>query len=207
MKKIVLASNNFKKIKEIKEILNESNYQIYSLKDMNIDIDIEEDGLTFEENAKKKAIEIYKYLSSNNKGEFIVISDDSGLEVDCLNGAPGVYSARYAGEDATDADRCNKILSELDGVDISMRSARFACALYCIMDDETEYSVLGTMNGFIGTEPMGDNGFGYDPIFYYPPLGKTTAELTPEEKNEVSHRANALKLFYEKMKEAGYADK
>ena len=185
--KLVVATNNQGKVREFRQLLEPLGFEPVSLKDEGIEIDITEDGETFAENAHIKAQAVYEICKCP------VLADDSGLEIEFLGGAPGIYSARYAGEDATDADRCNKILSELDGVDISMRSARFACALYCIMDDETEYSVLGTMNGFIGTEPMGDNGFGYDPIFL---VGeRTSAEMSPAEKDAVSHRGNALKLF------------
>lgn len=197
MKKIVLASNNLKKIKEIKEILNESNYQIYSLKDMNIDINIEEDGLTFEENAKKKAIEIYKYLSSNNKGEFIVISDDSGLEVDCLNGAPGVYSARYAGEHGNDYKNNIKLLEEMKLFKGEERSAKFVCVMAVVFPDGSFKTVRGEVKGYILEELKIEGGFGYDPLFFYEGFNKTFAEASLEEKNKISHRGNALKMLKE----------
>ena len=188
--KLVVATNNQGKVREFRQLLEPLGFEPVSLKDEGIEIDITEDGETFAENAHIKAQAVYEICKCP------VLADDSGLEIEFLGGAPGIYSARYAGEDATDADRCNKILSELDGVDISMRSARFACALYCIMDDETEYSVLGTMNGFIVTEPMGNNGFGYDPIFMIDEE-TSVAMISDEEKNKISHRAQAMKKLAE----------
>ena len=188
--KLVVATNNQGKVKEFRQLLEPLGFEPVSLKDEGIEIDVTEDGETFAENAHIKAQAVYEICKCP------VLADDSGLEIEFLGGAPGIYSARYAGEDATDADRCNKILSELDGVDISMRSARFACALYFIVDDETEYSVLGTMNGFIGTEPMGDNGFGYDPIFMIDEE-TSVAMISDEEKNKISHRAQAMKKLAE----------
>ena len=191
--KLVVATNNQGKVKEFKQLLEPLGFEPVSLKDEGIMIDIAEDGETFAENAHIKAQAVYEICKCP------VLADDSGLEIEFLGGAPGIYSARYAGEDATDADRCNKILSELDGVDISMRSARFACALYCIIDEETEYSVLGTMNGFIGTEPMGENGFGYDPIFMIDEE-TSVAMISDDEKNKISHRAEAMRKLAEILK-------
>ncbi len=191
--KIIIATNNQGKVREFKQMLEPLGYEPVSLKDEGIVIDVDEDGETFAENAHIKAQAVYDLCHCP------VLADDSGLEIDFLNGAPGIYSARYAGEDATDKDRCDKILSELEGVDIPLRTARFACALYCIIDDETEYSVLGTFNGFIGTEPMGDNGFGYDPIFMVDE-NTSVAMLTDEEKNKISHRAEAMRKLAEALK-------
>ena len=191
--KLVVATNNQGKVKEFRQLLEPLGFEPVSLKEEGIAIDITEDGETFAENAHIKAQAIYEICKCP------VLADDSGLEIEFLGGAPGIYSARYAGEDATDADRCNKILSELEGVDISMRSARFACALYCIIDNETEYSVLGTMEGFIGTEPMGENGFGYDPIFMIDEE-TSVAMISDEEKNKISHRAQAMKKLAEVLK-------
>ncbi len=184
--KIIIATNNQGKVKEFRQMLEPLGYEPVSLKEAGIDIDIVEDGETFAENAHIKAQAIYEICHCP------VLADDSGLEIDFLGGAPGIYSARYAGEDATDEDRINKILSELEGVDTALRTARFACALYCIIDDETEYSVLGTFSGFIGTEPMGENGFGYDPIFMVDEE-TSVAMLSDEEKNKISHRAEAMR--------------
>ncbi len=191
--KLVVATNNQGKVKEFRQLLEPLGFDPVSLKDEGIVIDVAEDGETFAENAHIKAQAVYEICKCP------VLADDSGLEIEFLGGAPGIYSARYAGEDATDADRCNKILSELDGVDVSMRSARFACALYCIIDDDTEYSVLGTMDGFIGTEPMGENGFGYDPIFMIDEE-TSVAMISDEEKNKISHRAEAMRKLAEVLK-------
>ena len=192
MKKIILASNNQKKIKEIKEILNGLQYEVYSLNDMNIDIDVEEDGITFEENAEKKATEIYKYLKAKGEDDFIVLSDDSGLEVDCLNGAPGVYSARYSGVHGDDRKNNEKLLEELKGVPLEKRKAKFVCQI-SIIDCSGKYeSIRGEAQGIILNKLNGIDGFGYDPLFYYEPLKKTFAELSMEEKNSVSHRGAAL---------------
>ncbi len=183
--KLVVATNNQGKVREFKRILSPLGFEPVSLKDENIRVEVSEDGDTFAENAHLKAEAVYKLCRCP------VVADDSGLEVDFLGGAPGIYSARYAGENADDRQRCEKILSELDGADESLRGARFVCALYCIIDDETEYSVLGTLDGVIGTEPRGENGFGYDPIFY---VGeKSLAEMDEDEKNKISHRADALR--------------
>ena len=184
--KLVIATNNQGKVREIKEMLEPLGYEPVSLKDEGISIEVNEDGDTFEENAHLKAKAVYEICHCP------VIADDSGLEVDFLDGAPGIYSARYAGEGATDEQRVRKILDELDGVDESMRTARFVCALYCILDDDTEYSVRGTLEGHIGEEPMGSNGFGYDPIFMVDE-DTSVAMLPAEEKNRISHRASAIK--------------
>ena len=185
--KVILASNNKHKLEEIKKILTPLGYEVVSQAEAGVDIDVEETGTTFEENAALKAKAVYD-LTGN-----AVISDDSGLEVDYLNGAPGVYSHRYAGENATDADRCAKLLSELNGVETAKRTARFVCVL-CFIDDKGEKLVIrGTVEGIIGTEPKGENGFGYDPVFMYG--DRSFAELSAEEKNTVSHRADALRKF------------
>ena len=184
--KIIIATNNQGKVREFKAMLTPLGYEPVSLKDAGIVAEVVEDGETFEENAHKKARAIYELCGCP------VIADDSGLQVDFLDGAPGIFSARYAGEDATDKERCLKILSELEGVDEGMRSARFMCALYCIIDEEKEFSVTGTLEGFIGTEMRGENGFGYDPIFMVDEE-RSLAEMSAEEKNGISHRAAALK--------------
>lgn len=191
--KIVIATNNQGKVKEFKQMLEPLGYEPVSLRDEGIEIEVQEDGETFAENAHIKAQAVYDICHCP------VLADDSGLEIEFLGGAPGIYSARYAGEDATDKERCDKILSELEGVDESLRGARFACAIYCILDEEHEYSVLGTFNGFIGTEPMGENGFGYDPIFMVDEK-TSVAMLDDEEKNKISHRAVALQKLVEILK-------
>jgi XTP/dITP diphosphohydrolase len=193
MKRIILASNNLKKIKEIKEILKGYPYEIYSLKDMDIDIDVEEDGLTFEENAKKKAVEIHQYLVNKGESNFIVLSDDSGLEVDCLNGEPGVYSARYAGEHGNDYKNNLKLLQEMKDFKGDERSARFVCVIAVVFEDGNVKTVRGEVEGYIIEEIKTEGGFGYDPLFFYKGFNKTFGEATPEEKNAISHRGNALK--------------
>lgn len=197
MKKIILASNNLKKIKEIKEILKGLPYEVYSLKDMNIDIEVEEDGLTFEENAKKKAKEIHEYLLNKKNSDFIVLSDHSGLEVDCLNGAPGIYSARYAGEHGNDYNNNVKLLEDMKAFKGDDRSARFVCVIAVVFEDGNVKTVRGEVEGRIIEELKTEGGFGYDPLFFYNGFNKTFGEATPEEKNEISHRGNALKKLKE----------
>lgn len=194
MNKIILATTNKGKLAEFREMLSPLGYDVQSLADAGIEADITEDGETFEENAHIKARAIYDMCGVP------VIADDSGLEVDFLDGAPGIFSARYAGENATDKDRCNKILEEMQIAERPLRTARFICALYYIKDDETEYCVKGTLEGFIGTEPMGENGFGYDPIFMVDDE-TSIAMLSAEEKNKISHRADALNKLKEILAE------
>lgn len=201
MKRLVIASNNEGKIKEIKKILNDINVEVLSLKDIGLDIDVEEDGLTFEDNAKKKSVEIYKELIKRGQSDFIVMSDDSGLEVDYLNGEPGVFSARYAGEHGNDKKNNKKLLLNLSGVDYKNRNARFVCQL-AIVNDKNEYrSVKGTVDGYILEEEKGHGGFGYDPLFFYEPLNKSFGELSMEEKNKISHRGVALQKFRKVIEE------
>lgn len=195
MKKLVLASNNKKKIKEMKEILKEISIEVRSLEDENIDIDVVEDGKTFEDNAKKKAKEIYKFLLKRGDQDFIVLADDSGLAVDYLNGEPGIYSARYAGVHGNDAKNNEKLLNNLNGVEKKDRTAKFVCQLAVFTDQGEYYKVTGEVKGHIIEELKGEGGFGYDPLFFYEPLNKTFAELTADEKNKISHRGLALKEF------------
>ena len=201
MKKLVVASNNAGKIKEIKRILSDINIEVVSLKDIGLDIDVEEDGLTFEDNARKKCTEIYKELVKRGENNFIVMSDDSGLEVEYLNNEPGVFSARYAGEHGNDKKNNEKLLLNLKGVDYKNRKARFVCQL-AIINYKNEYkSIRGTVEGYILENEKGNEGFGYDPLFFYEPLNKSFAELTLEEKNKISHRGLALKKFREIIEE------
>ena len=201
MKKLVIASNNEGKIKEIKRILKELPLEVLSLRDMGIDIDVEEDGLTFEENAKKKSVEIYKELIRRENKDFIVMSDDSGLEVDYLKGEPGVFSARYAGEHGNDKKNNEKLLLNLKGVKEEDRKARFVCQL-ALINDKNEYrGIRGTVDGYILESEKGDGGFGYDPLFLFKPLNKSFGELTMEEKNKISHRGVALEEAKEVLKE------
>ncbi|MBS5308702.1 XTP/dITP diphosphatase [Clostridium sp.] len=201
MKKLIIASNNQGKINEIKKVLNDMPINVFSLKDIGLDIDVEEDGITFEENAKKKSEEIYKELIKRGESNFIVMSDDSGLEVEYLNGKPGVYSARYAGEHGNDKKNNEKLLLNLKGVSYDNRNARFVCQLALINDKNIYKSVTGTVNGYILEEERGRDGFGYDPLFLYEPFNKTFAELTIEEKNDISHRGIALKKISAVIKE------
>lgn len=172
MKKLILASNNKKKIKEMKEILKEIDIEVRSLEDERIDIDVVEDGKTFEENAKKKAKEIYEYLLERKDSNFIVLADDSGLEVNYLNGEPGIYSARYAGEHGNDSKNNEKLLNKLKGVLKSNRGAKFICQLAMFTDKGEYFKVTGEVEGYIIEELHGDGGFGYDPLFFYEPLDK-----------------------------------
>lgn len=189
--RIIAATQNKGKIKEIQDIFGGLGFSVISQKEAGIDIDVEETGKTFEENALIKARAIFNLCHET------VVSDDSGLCVESLNGAPGVYSARYAGEGASDADRINKLLGELEGKD--NRSAKFVSAVAMILKDGREITASGEVEGEITKEPSGDNGFGYDPVFYSYELKKTFGEAGSSEKNEISHRARALKKLYEKV--------
>ena len=193
MKRLILASNNKKKIKEMKEILKELNIEVKSLENENINIDVVEDGKTFEENAKKKAKEIYEFLLKRGDKNFIVLADDSGLTVEYLNGEPGIYSARYAGEHGNDKKNNEKLLKNLRGVHKENRGAKFICQLALFTERGEYFKVTGDVKGYIIEELHGEGGFGYDPLFFYEPLNKTFAQLTSEEKNQISHRGVALK--------------
>lgn len=190
--KIFLATGNKHKIKEIEKIFKMDNVEIFSIKD-GIEIpEVEEDGLTFEENSKKKALEIAKFTN------MITIADDSGLCVDALDGAPGVYSARYAGEHGNDLDNNKKLVEELQGIE--NRKARFVCVITLAKPTGETYSFRGEVEGDIIDTPIGDEGFGYDPHFFMKEYGKTLAEI-PEIKNKISHRANALAKLKESLDE------
>ena len=194
MKKIIFATGNEDKMKEIRMILADSGYEILSMKQAGIDIDIVEDGKTFEENAIIKATAISKVKEAEG---CIVLADDSGLEIDYLGGEPGIYSARYEGVDTPYEIKNRIILDRLKDVPDEERTARFVCAIAIAYPDGKVDTRRGTIEGRIAYEPAGKNGFGYDPIFYVPELKKTTAELDPEEKNKLSHRGNALRLIRE----------
>lgn len=191
MKSIILASNNKDKVKEVKEILK--GYDIISMKEAGIDVDIEENGTTFEENALIKARAIMKLTGQ------ITMADDSGLEIDYLNKAPGVYSARFMGHDTSYDIKNKALIQKLEGVKESDRSGRFVCAIAVCFPDGREIVKRGTMEGLIAEEIKGDNGFGYDPIVYLLEYGKTSGELAPEEKNKISHRGKALALIKEEL--------
>lgn len=191
MKRLIFATGNEHKMIEIREILGELPVEILSMKEAGIEADIVENGNTFEENALIKAKEVCKLA-----GE-MVLADDSGLEIDYLNGEPGIYSARYMGEDTSYRIKNQNLIDRLAGVPDEKRTARFVCAIAAVFPDGRSFVVRGTIEGMIGYEERGENGFGYDPIFYLPERGVSTAELPPEEKNSISHRGNALR----KMKE------
>lgn len=191
MEKIIFATKNQGKLKEIREIMKDLDFEIISMEEAGIDIDILEDGTTFEENATKKATEIMRLTNC------ITMSDDSGLEIDAMDKAPGVYSARFMGEDTPYEKRFERILSNLYGVDDAERSARFISCIVAIFPDGRKFVTQGTIEGLIGWEAKGDFGFGYDPIFYIPEKGRYMAQLSADEKNSMSHRGKAL----EKMKE------
>ena len=193
-KRIVFATGNAGKMREIREILSDLELEVVSMKEIGIDIPIEEDGITFEENALIKARAV-----AGQCGE-IVLADDSGLEVDYLNGDPGIYSARYMGEETPYSIKNAAIIERLAGVPDEKRTARFVCAIAAVFPDGQELVTLGEIQGRIDYEEKGKNGFGYDPIFYVPEFGKTTAELTDEEKNSISHRGRALRKMKEKLR-------
>lgn len=197
MKRIVFATGNAHKMKEIRMILADLGMEICSMKEVGIDIDIVEDGTTFEENAMIKAEAIAECLPND-----IVMADDSGLEIDYLNKEPGIYSARYMGEDTSYDIKNQALLDRLDGVPDERRTARFVCALAAVFPDGSKEVVRGTVEGRIGYEIAGAHGFGYDPIFYLPEYGCTAAELAPEKKNEMSHRGNALRMMRRLMEAA-----
>lgn len=190
--KVIFATGNANKMREIREILGDENYDILSMKEAGIDVDIVEDGTTFEENSLIKARAISKEVPAA-----IVLADDSGLEIDALNKEPGIYSARYMGEDTSYDIKNANLISRLDGVEKEGRSARFVCAVSAVFPDSYEEVVRGTIEGYIGWEPMGENGFGYDPIFYVWDKDVSTAALSPEEKNAISHRGKALRMIKE----------
>ncbi len=199
MKKLIIASNNAHKVMEIKEMLKGFHYEILSLNDAGIDIEVEEDRDTFVGNAYKKAEEIYLHLSEEDREKTIVLSDDSGLSVDYLDGAPGVYSARYAGEAHNDAANNEKLLNELKDVPEDKRGAKFVTAMV-LLGKDMEIKVFGEAKGRILMERSGNSGFGYDPLFYSFDLRKSFADASNEEKNSVSHRGNALMNLIKELK-------
>ncbi len=191
--KLILASNNAHKLTEIRAILGGEFEEILSLREAGIEHETVEDGKTFLENAEKKAREITEISGC------CALADDSGLCVEALGGAPGIYSARYAGEHGDDKANNRKLLRELEGVED--RRAHFACAMVLVRPDGSAVRAEGRMDGVIAFAESGSNGFGYDPLFYLPERGCTNAQLTPEEKNAISHRARALHALLEKLRE------
>lgn len=194
MKTLIIATKNKGKIREIKELLEGTPWEIRSMAEAGFDQDIVEDGETFEENALIKARAIHRITGG------IVLADDSGLEVDFLNQAPGIYTARFLGEHAQDVDRCRGLLSLLDGVSDPYRKARFVCSA-AIVSGEGEMTVRGALEGEIALQAAGTNGFGYDPIFWVPEYGKTLAQLDSETKNRISHRGKAFRKVAEYLKQ------
>ncbi|MDO4601086.1 MAG: XTP/dITP diphosphatase [Eubacteriales bacterium] len=193
MKKIIFATGNAGKMKEIREILKDLDAEVLSMKEAGVEADIVEDGKTFEENAVIKAKTVCELT-----GE-IALADDSGLEIDYLNKEPGIYSARYMGEDTSYRIKNANLIERLEGVPDEKRTARFVCAIAAAFPDGTVKTVRGTMEGRIGYEEAGENGFGYDPIFYLPEYDCSSAELSMEEKNKISHRGKALRAIKEEL--------
>ncbi|MGN1385081.1 MAG: XTP/dITP diphosphatase [Bacillus sp. (in: firmicutes)] len=191
MKKIIIATGNKGKAREFATLFSPLGYEVLTLHDLEGATDVEETGTTFEENAILKAEALCEQFHT------MVIADDSGLMIDALDGRPGVYSARYAGEQKNDDENIDKVLDELKDVPDEKRTARFYCALAVAVPGQETITVSGTVEGRIASRRQGENGFGYDPVFYVPDLGKMMAELKPEEKNAISHRANALKKLKE----------
>ena len=188
--KAVLASHNQKKIKELREILADLGVEVLSQSDVGVSLEPEETGTTFEENARIKARAVMEATG------LPAIADDSGLAVDALDGAPGVWSARYGGEGLDDAGRWQLLLKNMEGK--PDRACRFVCVVCCIFPDGRELMARGECPGVLAEAPAGEGGFGYDPVFWLPRLGRTMAQLTPQEKNGISHRGNALRKFKEK---------
>ncbi len=200
--KVVLASKNKHKLEEISQITEKFGMELVLESDLGVDIDVEETGSTFEENSFLKAEAVMEATG------LPALADDSGIAVDALNGEPGIYSARYGFDESLDDwGRLQLLLKNTEQVPDERRQAKFVCVITLVTPQQEIIQARGEVHGMLLRTPAGQGGFGYDPIFYYPPLGKSLAELTPEEKNQVSHRANALQVFYQKLKEAGYADK
>ena len=200
--RVVLAGKNKHKLQEISKITEKFGIELVLQSELGIDLDVEENGTTFEENSFIKAEAVMKATG------LPALADDSGIAVDALNGEPGIYSARYGFDDSLDDwGRLELLLKNTEHVPDGQRQAQFVCVITMVTPEGQVVQARGEIHGELLRQPVGQNGFGYDPIFYYPPAGMTTAEMSSEAKNEVSHRANALKIFNEKLKEAGYADK
>ncbi len=200
--KVVLASKNQHKLVEISAILEKLGIELVLQSELGIDVDVEETGTTFEENSFLKADAVMRASGMP------ALADDSGIAVDALNGAPGIYSARYGfDESLDDHGRMMLLLKNMEHVPDEKRQAKFVCVITLVMPDGRKVQARGEAHGMLLREPIGENGFGYDPIFFYPPKNCGFAQLPPEEKNQVSHRAKALDLLYQKLKEFDYADK
>ena len=200
--RVVLASKNRHKLEEISKITEKFGFDLVLQSELGVDIDVEENGTTFEENSFIKAEAVMKATG------LPALADDSGIAVDALNGEPGIYSARYGVDDTLDDwGRLQLLLKNTEQVPDGQRQAQFVCVITMVTPEGQTIQARGEIHGELLRAPVGENGFGYDPIFYYPPAGMSTAEMPPEMKNQVSHRANALNVFNKKLKEAGYADK
>jgi len=191
--RIIIATGNKDKVREINEILKGTGFDAVSMKEIGIDPDIVEDADSFEGNALIKANTVHKLT-----GEY-VMADDSGLCIDALNGAPGIYSSRFCGEDSTYEEKFRKIFELLKDVPEDKRTAKFVCAIAVVRPDGTSFTVRGECSGVLHEKPMGEGGFGYDPIFYVPEFGMTTAQMTKEQKNSISHRGKALRAMVDKL--------
>ena len=199
--KVVLASRNPHKLVEISRITQKFGMELVLQSELGVDIDVEETGTSFEENSYLKARAVMEATG------LPALADDSGIAVDALNGEPGIYSARYGFDESLDDwGRLQLLLKNTENVPDGQRQAQFVCVITLVTPDGKVIQARGEVHGELLRAPAGEGGFGYDPIFYYPPFGKSLAEVSAEEKNQVSHRANALRAFYEKLKEAGYAD-
>lgn len=198
IRRILFATGNEGKMREIRSILADTGAEVLSMKEAGVSLDIVEDGVTFEENALIKARAVAAALIGTDS---VVLADDSGLVIDALGGEPGIYSARYMGENTSYEEKNANLIGRLEGVPDEKRTARFVCAIAAVMPDGREFTVQGAIEGRIDYEQKGEGGFGYDPIFYVPEFGKTTAEMTAEEKNRVSHRGKALKHMKEVLRE------
>lgn len=199
--KVVLASKNAHKLTEISQITRLFDMELVLQSELGVDIDVEETGTTFEENSFLKANAVMQATG------LPALADDSGIAVDALNGEPGIYSARYGFDDTLDdRGRLNLLLKNTEQVPDGQRQAKFVCVITLVTPDGKVIQARGEVHGELLRAPAGEGGFGYDPIFYYPPFGKTLAQVSAEEKNQVSHRAVALRVLYEKLKEAGYAE-
>ena len=194
MTKIIFATGNKDKMREIREIMQDCDVEIISMKEAGIDPEINEDGATFEENAMIKAKAVAEFTDA------IVLADDSGLEIDYLNKEPGVLSARYMGEDTSYTIKNQSLIDRLDGVEKEQRTARFVCAIAAVLPNKEVLVTRQTMEGYIGWEQEGENGFGYDPIFFLDEFGCSSATLSPEQKNSISHRGKALRAMKEELK-------
>lgn len=201
-KTVIFATGNQHKMREIRQILSDVDVNTLSLREAGIDGDVEENGGSFEQNALIKA-----RMAREAGAKGIVLADDSGLEIDYLGGEPGIYSARYMGEDTSYHEKNKNFIERLAGVEEEKRGARFVCAIAAVLEDGSSFTVRGTMEGRIAHEERGGNGFGYDPVFYLPEYGCTAAELTPEEKNRISHRGRALSEMKKRLLEAGVLTK